>query len=124
MKKLTSVVLTIVSLMPLLALAQIVGPGGTGPGGVPQVPTTGNVSIPNILNSIINWATGLLILLAVIFVVYAAFLYLTSGGDDEKVKTAKKFIVFAAVAVVVALLARGVVYIVQQLIPTSTVIVQ
>ena len=124
MKKLTSIAIIALSFAPLLALAQTVGPGGTGPGGIPQVPTTGNISVPNILNSIINWATGLLILLAVIFVVYAAFLYLTSGGDDEKVKSAKKYVIFAVVAVVIALLARGVVYIVQQLVPTSSVIVQ
>ncbi len=124
MSKFTSIALALLTLAPLVAMGQAVGPGGTGPGGVPQVPTTGNVSIPNILNSIINWATGLLILLAVIFVVYAAFLYLTSGGDDEKLKAAKKFIIFAVVAIAVALLARGVVFIVQQLIPTSQIIVQ
>ena len=45
--------------------------------------------------------------LTVIFVVFAAYKYLTSSGDPEKVRSATKTFTYAAVAVVVALLAKN-----------------
>ena len=50
---------------------------------------------------------AILIVLSVIFVLYAAYLYLTSGGDAEKVTKATKTLTFTAVAIVVALVARA-----------------
>lgn len=49
----------------------------------------------------------ILIALSVVFVMIAAYKYLTSSGDEQKVSSATKTITFAAVAIVVALLARG-----------------
>jgi len=45
---------------------------------------------------------------AVIFIILAAFGYLTSGGDPEKVGSAKNKIVYAIVAIIVAALAFAV----------------
>ena len=51
-------------------------------------------------------AFAVLIILTVVFVIWAAFQYLTSAGGDG-VGKANKRLIFAAVAIVVALLARG-----------------
>ena len=56
---------------------------------------------------VVNWLFTFLILLVVVFVLIAAFKYLTAAGDPEKVKAASSSLIYAGVAVVVALLARG-----------------
>ena len=57
---------------------------------------------------LLGWAFTLLIVLAVVFVLFAAFSYLTAGGDTEKVAKANKSLMFAAVAIVIGLIAKGV----------------
>ncbi len=107
-----AVVLTL--FVPLIAAAQ-------NPGGIISVePADKETSIAAIMTTVLNWAFGLLIVLAALFIIWAAFLYLTSGGDSEKTEHATKFIVFAVVAIVVAALARAVVYIVRQLVGVAT----
>ena len=75
-----------------------------------------DLNFNRIITSAAAWATGLLLILAVHFVLYAAYLFLTSGGSEDEVKNAKKYIVYSAVAIAVALLANAVVAIVRQLI--------
>ncbi|MEK7512780.1 MAG: hypothetical protein AAB601_01115 [Patescibacteria group bacterium] len=93
-------------MVPLAALAQ----GVTPPAPSFNVNITGYGGVISFINNIIGgWLFGLLMALAVIFLLYAAFLYLTAGGDDTKVATAKKIIVYAVVAIVIALLAKAIV---------------
>jgi membrane-associated phospholipid phosphatase len=84
---------------------------------VAQAPTAVNVPQGNItslqgvlqtLCTVFSWAFYFLIVLAVIFVIVAAFKYLTAAGDPEKVKSAGATLLYAAVAIGVALLARAV----------------
>lgn len=67
---------------------------------------------------------AVLMVVTVAFIVYAAYLYLTSQGDVEKVKTANRVILYAVVAVAVALLAYVFINIVTALVrptaPTTT----
>lgn len=60
-----------------------------------------------ILCPIVNIMFWAFMIIAVIMVIWSAFLYLTSGGDAEKVKTATKSLTYAAVAIVVAILANS-----------------
>jgi len=69
-----------------------------------------------ILNRLTNWLLTALIVLAGIFVVFAAYNYLTSGGDPEKVGKAKDTLIYAAVAVAIGLLSKIVVAIAQALV--------
>lgn len=91
--------------LPLLVSAQ------TPPVSAPSTITNLNQIAGNTSNSllcnIVNWAFYLLIILTIIFVLVAAFKYLTAGGDPEKVKSAGSTLLYAAVAVVVALIAKG-----------------
>lgn len=96
--------------LPLMASAQtpIIQP--TPPGSDPLGKLFG------ILNTLTNWMLTGLIVLAGIFVVYAAYNYLTSAGSDDKIKAAKDTLIYAAVAVAVGLLAKVVVGIAQALV--------
>ncbi|MDO8470165.1 MAG: hypothetical protein Q7S84_04110 [bacterium] len=66
-----------------------------------------------------GWMLGILLVLAVIFILAAAFLYLTSGGDEAKVGKAKSYIIYAIVAVVVGILAKTIITLVQSLVNTA-----
>ena len=70
-------------------------------------PITKVGDVEEIICDVANFLFGLAIVLSVIFVLYAAFLYLTSGGDEKKVSEAKSTLTYAAVGVAVALLAGG-----------------
>jgi hypothetical protein len=55
-------------------------------------------------------------ILAVAFIIWAAFTYLTAGGNEERVSTAKKRLVYALIAAAIALLAVGIDIIVENLL--------
>lgn len=86
--------------------------------GLPEPPTgVSNIcELLGLVNKIANWLLVVLVVLAVIFVIVAAFNYLTAGGDSEKVGEANKKIVYAAVAVAVGLLAKAVPYVVSSVL--------
>lgn len=69
-----------------------------------------------IFDTLIKWMFTLLLVLAVVFIIVAAFKYLTAGGDEEKVGGAHKMIIYAVVAIAVAFLAQGVSFVVAQLL--------
>lgn len=66
-----------------------------------------------------NLVFTILIALSVIILLFSAFLFLTSGGDEEKTGNARKYLTFAVVGVVVALLAKGIVLAVGNLLGGS-----
>ncbi len=77
---------------------------------IPGIPFVGgrteNVSgLVAIFSDIVKWIYTIFFIVAVMFVIFAAFTYLTAGGDAEKVGNAKNQIIYAAVAIIVALLA-------------------
>jgi hypothetical protein len=61
-----------------------------------------------IVNRIIDYLFTALLVAAVIFVLYAAFKYLTSSGNEEGLQTAHKMLIWAMVAIAVALVAGGI----------------
>ena len=98
---------------PMFASAQLANP----PGGVTAPGTYNNITqVTGLICVAINWIFWLLIVLTIIFVLYAAFLYLTAAGEPEKVKTASHTLLYAAVAVIVALIAKGLPFIVNSFI--------
>jgi fumarate reductase subunit D len=95
---------------PLLALAQVQPP---------RVYTTVG-QFQNLFCLVINWLFTFFVLIAIIFFIWAAYVYLTSGGDSEKVKRASNVFIYAVVAIIIALIARGVPLIVGSFIGTGT----
>lgn len=68
----------------------------------------------DVIASIVKWTYAIFFIITVMFVLFAAFNYLTGGDDAEKIKSAHQQIMYAAIAVAVALLAVGFSLIIQQ----------
>jgi chromate transport protein ChrA len=94
--------------IPAMAFAQATPGPATQTANVPQSGVTSVGSVLNLLCTVFAWAFYFLIVVAVIFVIVAAFRYLTAAGDPEKVKAAGQTLLYAAIAIGVALLARAV----------------
>lgn len=104
-------------LLPVLAFAQ-----GLPPQQAPSNVLTGGIGgVATELCVIFNWMFYFLIILAVIFIVVAAFRYLFAAGDPEKVKAAGHALIYAAVAIAVAVVAKAVPSIVGSLLGAGTI---
>lgn len=106
-------------LLPVLSFAQT--EAGKPVEGLPPdvgfVPPSGGVQqVVDIIDAISRVMLYGLLVLAGVFIVYAAYLYLTAAGDAEKVKHASNVIIYAAVAIGVGLLSRVVVAIARGLV--------
>ena len=55
-----------------------------------------------ILNKYLTWFRNLVYLLAIAFLLYAAFMFITAAGNEEKVGTAKKAFIWGLVGIAVA----------------------
>jgi len=80
--------------------------GATIPGVNPVGPSTVG-GLVDVVRAIVRWAYILFFILAVLFIIFAAFTYLTAGGEAEAINKAKTQLIYAAVAIAVALLAVG-----------------
>ena len=60
------------------------------------------------LQAVIIKVYQIFFIVAVGFILWAAFIYLTAGGDSAKVDQAKKRLMNAVIAIVIALVASGV----------------
>lgn len=111
MKKLGITAFTVLTLLPLLAMAQPAAPDQV------QFASGGIETVIKVINTIANYLMFALLALAGLFIVYAAYLYLTAAGDPEKVKSASNVIIYAVVAIGVGLLSKVIVTIATALIP-------
>jgi len=74
-----------------------------------------------LLNTIIAWLFGILLIVAVIFLIIAGFFFITAQGDPDRVKKARDFVLWAIIGILVAFAARGLVWFVNQLVSTSSI---
>ena len=63
-----------------------------------------------------NWFFNITIIIAAIFLVFAGWQYVTAGGDEEKMKGGLNTLIRALIGVGIALLAKGLIYIVSTFI--------
>jgi hypothetical protein len=77
-------------------------------GTAPQASISTVADIFCIIDAGFNVLFWILIAVASIMVIVAAYGYVTAGGEAEKVSKATKTIMYAAIAVAVALLAKGI----------------
>ena len=92
-------------LSPFAVFAQVTSP----PGAV----VTSIGDIMRIVETAVNWAFSLLLILAVLFIFYYAWIYMTAGGELEAVTRAKKNLLYAVIGIVIALLARSIIALVR-----------
>lgn len=93
--------------LPMLTLAAQFNTA-TIPGFNQGIRDTININdLSTILLNIANVIFFLLVIITTFFVLYAAYLYLTSGGEAETTAKARNFIIYAAIALAVGFFARA-----------------
>lgn len=73
-----------------------------------------NIDIWAIIARALNWFFGISIIFAVIILIYAGFLYITSNGNENKIKTANKILIFVFIGIIITLLAKALPNLVQE----------
>ena len=68
--------------------------------------------VPELIHKVINWALYLAGILAVIFIIYGGFLYITSAGNDAQAKTGRAALQNALIGLVIVVLSYMIVQIV------------
>lgn len=66
-------------------------------------------SLEQLIGNIIRYALGLTAVVAVGFIVYGGFLYITAAGDETQIKAGKQAIIGAVIGIVVIGLAYAIV---------------
>ncbi len=130
-KKIVSLALVSLIFAPLLALAlgEAVGEavGGVKGGKKPFMPqpsdqaaqgldaySFSNQSLVGVVETIGSYVIGILVIVAVFYVLWAAYTFITAAGDTEKITSARNRIMYAGIGIIVALLARGIIALVLQ----------
>jgi len=103
-----------ISILTLFSVALISFAQGTAP-----TPPNINIDIWSLLTRALNWLFGIVIALAAIMIVWAGYAYITSAGSEEKMKTALNTLIYALIGVAIALLAKGLIYMVCTFVNTG-----
>jgi undecaprenyl pyrophosphate phosphatase UppP len=101
--------LSIIPVISLLLIAPMNFANGQV-GDIPGVQRVGPTTVGglvDVLRNVVRWVYIIFFVLAVMFILFAAFNYLTAGGEAEKISKAKNQLIYAIIAIVVALLAVG-----------------
>ncbi|USN53265.1 MAG: Ig-like domain-containing protein [Candidatus Nomurabacteria bacterium] len=69
----------------------------------------GTADLKDVIINIIRWALGIMALVAVVFVIYGGYIWMTAGGNADKVDKAKQIIISAAVGLVIILISWAIV---------------
>lgn len=62
--------------------------------------------VTDLIGTIANWVFAIFLAVAVMYILYAAYLYLK--GEEAEIEEAKKRLIAAAIAIAIALLAKGI----------------
>jgi len=118
-KKIVSLALVSLMFAPFLVLGQIT-PNQTTPNEfMPKADSKAaegldaysfsNQSIVGVVGTIGKYVIGALVIVAVFYVLWAAYTFITAAGDTEKITSARNRIMYAGIGIIVALLAQGIV---------------
>ena len=99
--------------LPLISLAAVTDFSGLN---TSQTGVTSLNDVNTIVVRIVNWVIGLFFVAAVLFIFWAAYLYLTASGNPEQVTKAHNQLIYSIVAIAVALLAGSMRFIVANLL--------
>ena len=102
----------IIPMMGVIANAAKVAPSTTPP-------IEDLADVESLLTAILGWINTFFYIIASIFILFAAFQYLTAAGDEEKVKKAKNMLIYAVIAIAIALFAGGLDVLIENIITTT-----
>lgn len=80
-----------------------------------DVPETG-AQLLSTVDTVTNWIFAIFVILSIIFILLAAFQFITGGGDAEKVSEARQKLIWAAVGISIALISKGLVPVIRSII--------
>lgn len=66
-------------------------------------------SFPQLILKIVNYSLALVAVIALAFIVYGGFLYVTAHGEAQEIEKAKGIIVYAVIGIIVIGIAAAVV---------------
>ena len=116
-KKIVSLALVSLMFAPFLALGQsdfMPAPSEQLGSGLGDQYSFSDKSIVEVVETIGSYVIGILVIVAVFYVLWAAYTFITAAGDSEKIKSARDRIMYAGIGIIVALLARGIIALVLQ----------
>ncbi|MDP2696154.1 MAG: hypothetical protein Q8O87_02800 [bacterium] len=116
MYKLKSFIITALLTTPVVGLAQQGGSGVTDVQPLPEPPFRDFGGFIGILNTVLDWMFTVILILSMIYILIAAYKYLTAAGDEEQVKSAHKTVVYAAIGIAVALMTQAVRFVIENLV--------
>lgn len=79
-------------------------------------PATTGASLLTLVDTATNWVFAIFVILSIIFVLLAAFQFVTGGGDAKKIEEARQKLIWAAVGIIIALLAKGLVPVIRNIV--------
>ncbi len=105
-KYIVTTILTVTLFAPMILVAV------TGQEGPPDV----DVDVIVVMNRVVNWVFAFFLVIAVLFIIIAAFQFLTAGGDSTKVSGARDKLLYAAIGIMVAMLSRAIIPMVRMIL--------
>lgn len=76
----------------------------TDPSGfLPPPPVS--ISLPELVQQVLTWILGFAIVVAVVVIIVAGYMYITAAGDEAKIKKATTTLTWAIVGLIVAFVA-------------------
>ena len=73
-------------------------------------------TVGELIEAIIKWLFWIALPLSVIFILYAAYLFITSGGKPEIIKKAKNTLIYTLIGVAIILLANSIPYLIKNIL--------
>ena len=116
-KRIVSLALVSLIFVPLLVLGQsdfMPTPSEQLGSGLGDQYSFSDKSIVEVVETIGSYVIGILVIVAVFYVLWAAYTFITAAGDTEKITSARNRIMYAGIGIIVALLARGIIALVLQ----------
>ncbi len=116
-KKIVSLALVSLMFAPLLALGQgdfMPKPSDQLGTGLADQYSFSDKSIVEVVDTIGSCVIAILVIVAVFYVLWAAYTFITAAGEADKIKSARDRIMYAGIGIIVALLARGIISLVLQ----------
>ena len=91
------------------AACEAINGAGSYQGGVCADAGGDGNTVNSLIATIVNLFSWIVRVMAVIFIIYGGFRYVTSGGDAGKITNAKNTIVYALIGLIIAVLAQVIV---------------
>ena len=70
-------------------------------------------TIPDLINTITDWAFYIGVVLAPLMILVGAFYFMTAAGDPNKIATGKKIILWTIVGLAIILFSKGIISIIE-----------